>query len=234
MIVLKMLATGTILMFFSSCANTNEEPATENVPNKDAVVNKLDQSVLSEYFLTNEITIDTLKHSIEVNINNSKLMAIKKEKMGKRWESPEPWVSVAATHQAKPLAEGIDSLFYNIVMFEKKYKYGYSVKQLQTANSYISICEQFASYLNSNDYISIKKLLSVDITDNYNDAQLRNFLQSTFGNEKIERTELIGTKIVGSKYSFYINFWKTSNQARTYAFSFLDGNSKIAGIQVPK
>src|SRR5690606_31619528 len=99
---------------------------------------------------------------------------------------------------------------------------------------YLSICEAFARHLNNKDYERVSKLLSPDITVKYNDVQLRNFLQSTFGEELIERTELIGTKIVESKYSFYINFWNIDNQAQTYAFSFLAGNDRIAGVQIIK
>jgi len=223
------------LMFFVSCGNKNEKSVKAPPSTKEEkVVNKVDQSVLSEYFRTNQINIDTFKHSIEVSVSNAKLLAVKKEKMGARWESPEPWVSVSATYQAKSLSEDVDSLFYNVTMNEQQYRYAYSVKQLQKANSYISTCEQFASFLNAKDFNAVKALLSVDITKAFNDDGLRNFLKYTFSEEVIDRTELIGTKIVGTKYSFYINFWDAHNQGRTYAFSFMEGSNKIAGIQIAK
>jgi hypothetical protein len=222
------------LLSMLSCENHEEAHKVKEVLQQDTAVIAVNRTTLSEYFGTDEIAVDTLEHIVEVDIVNSKLLQGKKKKMGAKWDGPEAWASVAATYQSKLLGVGIDSLAYNVSMDGKKNRYVYSVKQLQKATSYIAVCEQFAVYLNSGDYSAIKQLLSAEILSKHSDAQIRSFLKSTFGGKRIDRTELIATKIVGNKYSFYINFWYAANQVQTYGFSFLEGNDKIGGIQVPK
>jgi hypothetical protein len=223
-----------VLLSMLSCGNHEEVSVVKALSEKDTAVVAVNQPTLTEYFGTNEIAVDTLKHIIEVCIVNSKLLQAKKKKMGARWGNPEPWVSVAATYQSRLLSAGIDSLAYNVSMDGKKNRYVYSVKQLQKSNNYIAVCERFAAYLNSGNYNAIKQLLSHDIIGKYNDVQIKNFLKSTFGERRIDRTELVGTKIVADKYSFYIDFWYSPSVAQTYGFSFLEGSNKIAGIQIPK
>lgn len=232
---LRLVLNGCILFSIFSCSRQNDEPVSKKLSNKDtAIIFNVNQPKLLKYFETDQITIDTLDHAIEVKIANSKLLEAKKKKMGAKWESPEAWISVAATYQSKLLNAPIDSLAYIVNMDGKQSKYVYSVKQLQKANSYIAICEQFAAYLNSKDYSSIKELLATNILSSYNDTQIKDFLKATFGEKKIDRTELIATKIVGNNYSFYINFWYSPDEAQTFGFVFLNPVNKIAGIQIPK
>lgn len=223
------------IFLVSSCGNQeNTTPVAKDLSEQDTTVIAVNDSTLSKYFKTDEVDVDTLRHIIEVNIANSRLLEAKKKKMGARWENPEPWVSVAATYQSRLMDTNIDSLAYNVNMNGEKSRYVYSVKQLQKALAYISVCEHFAAYLNAEDYLAIKQLLSPNILGEYNDAQIRGFITSTFGDKHIDRTELIGTKIVGAKYSFFIDFYYSPSVRQTYGFSFMENDIKIAGIQIPK
>lgn len=231
--LLKLLFS-CLLLSFLSCGNQSEKLENENTTNKEFVSPRIDKPNLLTYFDAQEVIFDTVKNRIEVNIINSKYLQGIKEKIGKKWESPEPWVSVAATYQSHLLNGGIDSLVYYVRMEGHEDRYIYSVKQLQKAYGYVGVCEQFATYLNSENFNAIKSLLSNVILSELNDEQLKDFLKSAFRKMEVDRTELIGTKIIGDKYSFYINFKYADNFVQTYAFSFLEKDNKIAGIEVPK
>lgn len=223
------------LMF--SCENKRKAIPQEELNNKDTFVETtavIDESALRKYFGTEHIKIDTVGRTTIVSVSGSQLLLSKKRKMGLRWESPEPWASVAATFQGKTLSAGTDSLIYDVMMEGDKYRFSYSTRQLREANRYLSVCEAFVINLNYKDHIAMKKMFSKDINSKYNTIQIKTFIQSTFGEDHIARTELIGTKIVGTKYSFYINFWNTEHQVQTYVFSFLEGDDRIAGVQIAK
>jgi hypothetical protein len=232
--ILKLFFLYSMFMI-SSCGNHEHTvPTIKDITEHDTTAVAVNESTLSTYFKTDEVVLDTLEHTIEVNIANSRLLQAKRKKMGTRWESPEPWVSVAATYQSRLLDKSIDSLSYNVSMDGEKSTYVYSVRQLQKSLTYVAYCENFATYLNSGNYSAIKKMLSADILDKHSDAQIRDFITSTFGDKHINRIELIGTKIVGTKYSFFIDFCYSLSVRQTYAFSFFEGDDKIGGLQVPK
>lgn len=228
------LLTFYFLCLIYSCNNSNKDTLSQNHLEDIDTAIVIDSLELSKYFETDDIKIDTAKRNINVTINNSKLILDKKKKMGIKWENSEPWISVAATYQVKTIDTNIDSLIYNVKIEDSENQYSYSIKQLKQANTYLSTCWGFVKCLNNNDYLAIKELLSPEIIAKYNDIQIENFIRSTFGKNLISRTELIGTKIVKSKYSFYINFWDIANNSQTYTFSFLEGNNKIAGMQIVK
>jgi hypothetical protein len=229
------LFTGILLLLYS-CQNLDDVGSNHKEPPRKVEVPShiINLSTLSEYFGTNEVDLDTVKGVINVNVRNSKLLLAKKEKMGNKWQNPEAWVSVVATHQSKLLDSNIDSLTYTVKMDKAAYYYSYSVKQLQRAREYLTVCEKFADYLNSTDYDSIRNLLSDSIEEKRSDGALKNLLSAIFDENTITHTELIATKIIGNKYSFYINFWYAPDRAQAYGFSFIEPDSRIAGIRILK
>lgn len=168
--------------------NINKEMVSEDVV--------MDKSALQDYFETTDIEIDTLERTIMVSVSGSQLLLSKRRKMGAQWGGSEPWVSVAVTYQAKTINIDIDSFIYEVIMEGEKSRYSYSLEQLKKANHYLLICDKFARHLNNKEFKKIIKLLSSDITAKYNDVQLRNFIESTFGEGCYERIELIGTNTV--------------------------------------
>jgi len=192
---------------------------------------------LEDYFQTQKVVMKVEKNTLEVDVSESQLIKKKKESMGVNWISAEPISSVGAIIALRITEENnfssFDSIAINVVSNNTIKRYSYSYKNVKEITAFFETCEQFGEIRQKSDYNQVKPFISDRILKSVSVTELTQFLHKAFLEEAIIKTELVGFKIANDMATLYIDYYYKSGP-QTYAITFvIDGDGKIAGIELP-
>jgi hypothetical protein len=211
--------------------NDSNRNATINVANVDSNQHAEPQT-LSQFFATDQVALDTFGRSIIVSIEKSSMLEAKRIKMGTKWVNAEADASVAAMKLTTNDGNQFDSVLVKLVVSNKAESYSFPVWQLKNAHRYLIVCKEFCQSLPKGEN-QIRPFFSSEIGNSMDKRQLTEFISKAFFlDERISELKLKALKVVNKNYSLYLDVCYAESGCQTYAFAFMEGSDKIAGLHV--